>query len=108
MTQDIHIFVADKHAQTVAQKDARSRVRGQLMRGQMPTFEEFATARGLVLAERDNSIFSDAWVPLAFTFLIAGFIASRNLALTGPGHCAIAHRYGEQMVEDEFSCRRRL
>ncbi len=85
MTQDIHIFVADRHEETVAQKDAGSRARSQLMRGQMPTFEDMATARGLVVSRRDNSIFSDAWVPLAFIFLIAGFFADRNFAFLALG-----------------------
>lgn len=85
MSQEVHIFVADRHAETVARKDARSHMMGQLVRGQMPTFEEMAAARGLVIGQRENSIFSDAWVPLAFIFIIAGIIASRNVALFALG-----------------------
>ncbi len=81
MSQEIHIFVSDRHAQTTASKDAASRVREQLMRGRMPTFEEMAAARGLVLSSREDSIFSDAWAPLAALFVIIGILASRNLAL---------------------------
>jgi uncharacterized protein (DUF58 family) len=84
-SQEIQIFVADRHARTTAQRDARSRMRQQLLEGKMPTFEDMAAARGLVIREREHSIFSDAWVPLAVLFIIGGLIASRNLALLALG-----------------------
>lgn len=78
MTQEVHVYVSDRHESTKGRRDARRRVMGELMRGRMPTFEEMASARGLVMRERQNSIFSDAWTPLALLFIIIGFVNSRN------------------------------
>lgn len=78
MTQELHIYVSDRHEATKGRRDSRRRVMNELARGRMPTFEEMASSRGLVMRERQNSIFSDAWIPLAFLFLIIGFATSRN------------------------------
>lgn len=45
----------------------------------------FARARGMVLRERENSIFSDAWLPLAFLFLLVGLIAGRSAPILALG-----------------------
>lgn len=82
---DVQIFVQDRHAQTQARKDARSRVAAQLMQGKMPTFEDLATSRGLVIRARHNSIFSDAWTPLAIVFLFVGLLLNRNPAFLALG-----------------------
>lgn len=66
-------------------KEARQRRARSLLKGQLPTLEETAEARGLVVRERDNSIFSDAWVPLAVVFLAAGFALGRNTAALALG-----------------------
>lgn len=39
---------------------------------------DLAKARGLVLRERENSIFSDVWIPLAILFVVVGIVADRN------------------------------
>jgi len=46
---------------------------------------DLAQARGLVLRERENSIFSDAWVPLAILFLIIGLLANLNAGFIALG-----------------------
>ena len=45
--------------------------------GKMPGYDEMARARGAVLRERENSIFSDAWMPLALLMLVVGLVAGR-------------------------------
>lgn len=42
-------------------------------------------ARGMVLRESRDSIFSEAWVPMGFLLLLAGFIAARNAPLMALG-----------------------
>jgi uncharacterized protein (DUF58 family) len=46
---------------------------------------DVARARGLVLREREDSIFSDAWIPLALLFVIIGLLAGRNPAFLALG-----------------------
>lgn len=46
---------------------------------------DVATALGLVIRERENSIFSDAWVPLAILFVIIGLLAGRNVGFIALG-----------------------
>jgi uncharacterized protein (DUF58 family) len=40
----------------------------------------FAKARGLVVKERENSVFTDVWLPLALIYLLAGFASGRHPA----------------------------
>lgn len=44
-----------------------------------------AAARGLVIKERENSIFSDAWVPLAVIFFVVGVVSGRAAATIALG-----------------------
>lgn len=64
------------------QREALRRARQNLMlaavSGKAADMDDVARARGLVLRERDNSIFSDAWAPLAVLFVIIGMVAGRN------------------------------
>ncbi len=46
---------------------------------------DVARARGMVVRERENSIFSDAWVPLALVFIIIGLLAGRDAGLIALG-----------------------
>lgn len=46
---------------------------------------DLARARGLVLHERENSIFSDVWIPLAILFLIIGLFADLNAGFIALG-----------------------
>lgn len=80
---DLHIMVQDRD-QSVKKK-AQVRLREKLLAGEPATIEELAEARGLVIREREDSIFSDAWVPLALIFLGIGLAGGRNLALISLG-----------------------
>jgi uncharacterized protein (DUF58 family) len=56
-----------------------------MWRGESPSGEALVQARGILLRERENSIFSDAWLPVAIIFLLIGLIANRNAALLALG-----------------------
>ncbi|UCG25807.1 MAG: DUF58 domain-containing protein [Chloroflexota bacterium] len=64
---------------------AREKVREAIRAGRAPNEHQFARARGLVLRERQNSIFSDAWIPLSILIIIGGLIANRNAAVVAVG-----------------------
>jgi len=78
-------ILVDRREEAQEQKEARSRVLRNIMRGELPAFEDSAQARGLTIRERQNSIFSDAWMPLALIFLLAGLAAGRNPAMLALG-----------------------
>lgn len=73
---DMQLVVRDN------QREAARRARQNLMlaatTGNGMDMADVARARGLVLRERENSIFSEAWIPLAILFLIIGIAADRN------------------------------
>jgi len=66
-------------------QEARKRMRQALITGETFGQADFAQSRGLVLRERENSVFSDAWTAVAILFIIAGLIASRNMPLLALG-----------------------
>lgn len=82
---DFHPVIVDRGEDSPDQKDATKRATARRLRGRLPTFEEMAAERGMVLHQRQNSIFSEAWIPMAFVFLIAGLLAGRNLPLLSLG-----------------------
>ncbi|MDJ0755471.1 MAG: DUF58 domain-containing protein [Ardenticatenaceae bacterium] len=61
-------------------KKARKRLAESVRRGETPRVEDLAAARGLKVAERENSILSDAWLPLGATLIIGGFLLNRNVS----------------------------
>lgn len=71
------------------QREAVRRARRNLMlaavSGKGANMADVAMARGLVLRERENSIFSDAWIPLAIIFILIGLAAGRNAAFIALG-----------------------
>lgn len=71
------------------QRETMRRARQNLMlaalSGQSLNAADVAQARGLVLRERENSIFSDAWIPLAVLFLLIGLAAGRNVGFIALG-----------------------
>lgn len=71
------------------QREAMRRARQNLMlaalSGTGANPADVAQARGLVLRERENSIFSDAWIPLALLFLVIGLVAGRNAGFIALG-----------------------
>lgn len=76
MRDEIFIFV--KESQGESRKKARASIRQAIREGKPPSWDDRIRARGLVIRARDNSIFSDAWVPLAFLFILVGFAAGRH------------------------------
>lgn len=67
-----------------SRRDVQKKARRNLMlaaaTGQPLDTADFAQARGMVVRERENSIFSDAWPILAAVFVIIGLAAGRNEA----------------------------
>lgn len=81
--EDLQLVVRDTQRESM--RRARQNLMKSAMSGAPVNMADVAQARGLVLRERENSIFSDAWVPLAIIFLIAGVLANRNAALLAVG-----------------------
>jgi uncharacterized protein (DUF58 family) len=80
---EVHVFADDSERRQ--EKEARARVFRALRDGKALGVNDLAAARGLVVRERENSIFSDAWLPLAFLLLIVGFVAGRSSAIIALG-----------------------
>ncbi|KAA3660290.1 MAG: DUF58 domain-containing protein [Chloroflexi bacterium] len=80
---DLHLVVRED------QQQQRNQARNNLLKaaatGKGVNIEDMAKARGLVVRERENSIFSDAWMPLAVLFLIIGLAAGRHPAMLALG-----------------------
>lgn len=81
--EQIHLVIRQNQRQ--ARAEARRNLMVAAMSGKGVNMADVAQARGLVLRERENSIFSDAWVPLAVLFIIIGLLAGRNPALLALG-----------------------
>jgi uncharacterized protein (DUF58 family) len=77
--EDLQLVMRDTQRESV--RRARQNLMLAAMTGKPADMADVARARGLVLRERENSIFSDAWIPLAIIFLIAGLLAGRNPAM---------------------------
>ena len=84
MSYDFDVHLAVRESQTNPRRQAREAVARAMLSGRIDV-AEMAKARGLVIRERENSIFSEAWIPLAILFLIIGFLANRNAALLALG-----------------------
>ncbi|WP_420642351.1 DUF58 domain-containing protein [Candidatus Leptofilum sp.] len=74
--ENIHLVIRENKRQQ--QKQARENMMRAAVTGQAVDMHDVVRARGLVLRERENSIFSDAWIPLAIIFLIIGLTAGRQ------------------------------
>ena len=81
--EQIHLVMREKQRET--QLMARRQIIEAAVTGKGISAHEAAEARGMVIRERDNSIFSDAWVPLALIFLIIGLAAGRQGAMLALG-----------------------
>jgi uncharacterized protein (DUF58 family) len=80
---EIHLVVRENMA--ADQKKARENIWRAAATGRGFNMADVAKARGLVLRERENSIFSDAWIPLAVVFFVVGLLAGRNAAMIALG-----------------------
>ncbi|MCB8948878.1 MAG: DUF58 domain-containing protein [Ardenticatenaceae bacterium] len=81
--ENIHLVIRENRRQ--AERLARQNIMRAAVTGQDLKVEDVAMARGLVMRERENSIFSDAWVPLAVIFVIIGLAAGRQAAMLALG-----------------------
>ena len=68
-----------------AMRQARQDLMLAAVGGKAAGMGEVARARGLVVRERENSIFSDAWLPLSLLFLVIGLLAGRNAGFIALG-----------------------
>jgi uncharacterized protein (DUF58 family) len=78
-----------RESQREARRSARKRLFESALSGKGVDMADVAAARGMVLVERENSIFSDAWIPMAFLFILIGLFANRNLAMLALGACLL-------------------
>ncbi|MCA9954689.1 MAG: DUF58 domain-containing protein [Anaerolineales bacterium] len=81
--ENIHLVIREKQRESLSM--ARRNIINAAMTGQGVSADDVARARGLVIRERENSIFSDAWVPLAVLFVIIGLAAGRQAAMLALG-----------------------
>ncbi len=84
---DLELITRDNRR--AAAKHARQRLLQGAVTGRELDMADVAKSRGLVLRERENSIFSDAWIPLAILFVIIGLIANQNAAFLTLGFCLL-------------------
>lgn len=78
-------YVEVKESRAREQRKARAHIRKAMRAGDLPDEHQVAKARGLVIRERQNSIFSDAWIPLAILIIVGGFVANRSTAAIAVG-----------------------
>lgn len=79
------VFLAERQDLRQERREARQRIWRAAVRGEDVDLDDIARARGLTLHEREDSIFTDAWILLAFIILAIGLIAGRNPALLALG-----------------------
>lgn len=82
---DFDLHLAVRESQRAERQEARQRMMRAMVTGKAVDMADVAQARGLVLKERENSIFSDAWPLAGLIFLIAGLFLEYNLALLAVG-----------------------
>jgi uncharacterized protein (DUF58 family) len=80
---DLHLVMRESRREAAKHARRRMMVAAAAGRGISPA--DVAQARGLVLRERENSIFSEAWVPLAVLFVLIGLAVGRNVAFIALG-----------------------
>ncbi len=83
LTSDI--YLAERGDPRRDRNEARKRVIRAALQGEAYDLADVAKARGLVLHQRENSIFSDSWITMALLILTAGYFANRNPALLALG-----------------------
>ncbi len=84
MSYNFDVYLAVRESQKSLRQQARENIARAMLSGRVD-MADVAQARGLVIRERENSIFSEAWIPLAVLFLIIGFLANRHAALLALG-----------------------
>ncbi len=79
------VYLAERQDRGQERKLARERVWSAALRGEDVDLTDVAKSRGLAMSQREDSIFSDAWIMIALIVLGVGFIAGRNPALLALG-----------------------
>jgi uncharacterized protein (DUF58 family) len=72
------LYVIVRESKAKEERRERAQALRNFRDGRVPGTDELAKARGVIVRERENSIFSEAWLPLAFLFLIIGLVAGRS------------------------------
>lgn len=80
---EVHVIVRESQAKE--ERRERAEALRNFRDGRVPGTDELAKARGAVIRERENSIFSEAWLPLALLMIIIGLIAGRSAPLLAIG-----------------------
>lgn len=75
------LHLAPKANRQQTRKEARARLRQAWHGVRLVSVKDWAEARGLAARPRENSIFSDAWIPLAVLMLLIGYLSGRNAPL---------------------------
>jgi uncharacterized protein (DUF58 family) len=73
---EVHVIVRESKAKE--ERRERAEALRNFQDGVVPGTDSTARARGAVIRERENSIFSEAWLPLAFLLLLIGLVAGRS------------------------------
>ena len=79
------LYLAEREDPGQDRREARQRLLRAAMLGEEIDPSDVARSRGLILREREDSIFSDSWIILALLILVIGFFAGRNPALLALG-----------------------
>lgn len=79
------LYLAERGDPGRDRREARQRLMRAALRGEEYDPADVARSRGLVLREREDSIFSDSWIIMALLILVVGFFAGRNAALLALG-----------------------
>jgi len=80
---DLHLVSRETQRETM--RRAQQELMLAAFGGKVAGVGNAARARGLIVRERENSIFSDAWLPLALLFIVIGLLAGRNAGLIALG-----------------------
>lgn len=80
---EVYLIVRETKAEE--ERSERAFSLRHLRDGRIPGTDSAAKARGAIVRERENSIFSDAWMPLAFLLLLIGIVSGRNAAFLSIG-----------------------
>ncbi len=109
MSESFHdLELVAKDTRRESARRARQNLMLAAMSGDDVDMADVAGARGLVLRERENSIFSDAWIPLAILFVIIGISAGRNPGFIALGRYSADHRGHQHSLEKSLSLGRQL
>ena len=81
----IFVRLTQRRTRKQRRRELRQRAAQALVTGRGMSLADMAAARGAVLRERENSIFSDAWITIAIIFLIISLVAGRNMPLLALG-----------------------